>query len=477
MTEVEAAQEQETEQKGGFGSLGSIIWLLVLTWAAGIASRPLNDNSFLTHLATGRLILEEGRVPSRDPYTFTALGEPWTVQSWLASVAYAGFERLGGAVGLRLLIILVYLLAAALLWRLTRPAGSLLVRVALIAGALFVATGLWTERPYMVGVIGVALVLLALDGEFPWWGLLPLMWVWGNSHGSFVFAIVLVALVVLGGALDRGRRWRAVPEDERRVALAVVAGTVLAAAGPLGLRVLTFPFTAADRSDIFQEVIEWQAPTFRSTSELSFLLFALVAVLALARWAREWCLILPAVAFLGASLYSQRNIVLATVVLVAAFAKVVPGVGTLRGDDRPGLGRPMGVLIGVLFVLVSANTLLTPPNAVEDYAARPVAWLRSAGLDDVRVATDVPEGNFLQALDGATGEVFIDDRFDMMPPDVFDDYLTLLRSGPRWEDVLDEHDIDVVVWRRSLPTSSLLATSADWRVGFSDATWMVAVRR
>ena len=45
------------EERGGFGSLGSILLLLVLTWAAFLALVPLNDNSFFTHLATGRIIL------------------------------------------------------------------------------------------------------------------------------------------------------------------------------------------------------------------------------------------------------------------------------------------------------------------------------------------------------------------------------------------------------------------------------------
>ena len=101
MTTATSEDGPDTERRGGFGSLGSIIGLLVLTWAAALASGPLNDNSFFTHLATGRLILDEGRVPTEDPYTFTAVGEPWTVQSWLAAVAYAGFERMAGTLGLR----------------------------------------------------------------------------------------------------------------------------------------------------------------------------------------------------------------------------------------------------------------------------------------------------------------------------------------------------------------------------------------
>jgi len=467
----------EAAEARTFGSLGSIIGLLVLTWAAGLASRPLNDNSFFTHLATGRIILEDGRVPSRDPYTFTAAGEPWTVQSWLASVAYAGFERLAGEMGLRLLLLMVFLVAGWLMWRLTAPAASLLVRTCLVSAALLVGTGLWSERPYMIGVIGIAVVWLALDGSFPWWSPLPLLWVWGNVHGSFVLAVVLVAIVLAGGALDRGRdRWRAVPQHERRTAAAAAVGTLLVAAGPLGLRALTFPLVAAQRGDVFAEVTEWQAPEFRSPSEVAFLALALFTVAALARWSRSWQLVLPAVAFLGAALYAQRNVVSAAVVLVAVAARVVPAVGTLRGAERPKVGRAAATVMGVALVLVSLATLVTPASAVQDYAARPLAFLASSGVEG-RVATDVLNGNLLEVLDGPERQVFVDDRFDLLPDPLFEDYLTLLRGRPGWGGVLDERSIAAVVWDRREPLGSLLSESSGWRIAYSDPTWIVAVRR
>lgn len=462
---------------GGFGSLGSIMGLLALTWAAGLAAAPLNDNSFFTHLATGRLILETGSVPSTDPYTYTAAGEPWTVQSWLASIAYAGAERLAGPLGLRLLLLLVFGLAAWLLWRLTEPATSLLVRFGLTTLALLVATGLWTERPYMVGVVGIALVWLATEGGVPWWSMVPLMWIWGNAHGSFVLAPALVALLVVGGALDRrSRRWSDVPDQERRVGLAVVGGMLLTAAGPLGLRALTFPLVAAQRSDVFKEVTEWQAPRFRSPSELAYLAFVVLALVVLARWGRSWRTILPAAAFTAASLYAQRNIVIASVVLVAVCARTAPSVGTLRSADRPRLGRPAAAVVAVLLCLVVASTLLTPPSAVDDYAAAPIAWLDATDVEG-RVATDLLNGNFLEVLDGARGAVFVDDRVDVLPDDVFADFLELQRGGRRWGMVLERHDVDAVVWSGSAPLASLLRADDGWVVSFSDARWIVAERR
>lgn len=482
MTGVEAPERTDAEElgdpRGEFGSLGSIVGLLALTWGAALASRPLNDNSFFTHLATGRLILEDGRVPTRDPYTFTASGEPWTVQSWLASVAYASFERLAGTVGLRLLVLLVFLAATWVLWRLSRPATSVVARLAIVSSALLVASGLWSERPYMIGVIGLGLVWLALEDEVSWWWVLPLMWVWGNSHGSFLLAPALVAAVVAGGMLDRGRRWwRDVPASERRTAAAVAGGCVLVTVGPLGLRALTFPLVAARRGDVFRHVTEWQAPTFRSASELAYLGLLVVSVVVLARWGRSWRLLLPAAAFVAGSLYAQRNVVSSVVILVAVLSRVAPSVGTLRTRDRPALGRPVAAITSALLVLVLLSTLMAPARALDDYAVRPLAWLDVTASEPSRVASDVLTGNLLTVLDGPAAEAFIDDRFDMVPDDVFEDYLTLRAAGPDWWMVLDERDVGLVVWSARAPLASALRADDRWRTAYADGDWIIACRR
>lgn len=456
----------------GFGSLETICGLLVLTWAAVLASFPLNDNSFFTHLATGRLILDEGRVPSTDPYTFTAAGEPWTVQSWLVSVVLGAGEQVGGAVGLRAVVLVLFLVAAGVLWALTRPATSILPRVLVVSLALFVVSPLWNPRPFMVGVIALGLVVLALDGRVPVVALVPLLWVWANSHGSFPLAFVLVVTTLVGRRLDHlplHRAWR--------VLGAISLGTLLAPIGPLGLRVLTFPIKAVTRSGALTEIAEWQPPNFQSVGERAFFVLAVVTMLALIRRPR-WSVALPAVVFLAAGLLAQRNIVMAVMVLTPVVASAVGPVGTLRGTDRPRLGVAFA---GVCSVVLAGTGLLaatTPTNALVGHPDRAVAWLSATEVvDPARLGAQDRVGNLLEVLDGPDADVFVDDRVDMLPEQVFEDELVLVRGRPGWSEVLDLHDIDVVLWERQEPLGSLLAVSPDWRVVFSDRTWTIACRR
>ena len=93
--------DEATPRPGWAPTLDHILVLGLVIVALRIGLQPLVDNSFLTHLSTGRLILDHGAIPRHDPYSWTAHGDPWTVQSWGASVVYAGLERWFGLAGIR----------------------------------------------------------------------------------------------------------------------------------------------------------------------------------------------------------------------------------------------------------------------------------------------------------------------------------------------------------------------------------------
>ena len=93
------------------------------------------------------------------------------------------------------------------------------------------------------------------------------------------------------------------------------------------------------------------------------------------------------------------------------------------------------------------------------------------------MATQETVGNLLELLHGTDARAFIDDRVDMYPASVVDDFLTILRGRPGWQQVLDEDRIDVVVWDAHEPLTSLLAAEPDWRIPYNDGRFVVACRR
>jgi len=93
------------------------------------------------------------------------------------------------------------------------------------------------------------------------------------------------------------------------------------------------------------------------------------------------------------------------------------------------------------------------------------------------VATNDTTGNYLELLYGTNARAFVDDRVDMYPKGVVTDLVTLLHGQPGWNQVLDDHQVNVVLWERGQPLPELLAQSSDWRTVYEDGQAVVACRR
>ena len=120
---------------------------------------PIKDNSAFTHLATGIHMVAKGwwpSIPRVDPYTYTALGHDWVVQSWLASWAVGLAERLFGLHAVLFLSGCAYALTAGLMGSLARTRSAPRT-AAVVALTLTVASQFWAPRPLMVGLICFAL--------------------------------------------------------------------------------------------------------------------------------------------------------------------------------------------------------------------------------------------------------------------------------------------------------------------------------
>ena len=477
---LDGAPSPAAATEDGTGSDGGVTWnriiaLLFAIVGLRVGLAPLSDNSFFTHLATGRIIVSGQGIPRVDPYSFTAQGDPWTVQSWLASVLYAGLEDAVGLVGIRILIGLCTMLLALLVWRLTRPAELLVGRLCIAVPVLAIGTTRWVERPLIFGLLFLAAVLLALEDELdPRW-LVPIMWLWVNIHGSFPLGLVAIGAFGLGRLLDRER-----PTLELRVAGWAALGTALGAINPLGIDLLTFPLGLLERREAFSRIAEWQAPTWQDWGERFFAVQLLVAVVLLLWRGRSWRTAVPLVIFGLAAVTSSRNILQASLVLVPGMAASARGLGSIDGREALAILRPVRIALVALLVLVAAIGLSQPDTSLSDYPTESVAWLHDRGelgIDD-RVVTRDFVGNFLEAAYGPDEvRVYLDDRVDMYPIDVIADYSILIDPEGDYGAVLERADATAVIWDKDTPFADWLADPDNgWRIAFDDEDlWVVAL--
>jgi hypothetical protein len=371
------------------------------------------------------------------------------------------------------LVALVAAFLAALVWRLTAPAHSLVGRLVIVVLVVAVGKGYWVERPLLFGLLALVAVLYSAEGRLdPRW-LVPVMWLWVNVHGSFPLGIVALVALAVGRALDR--------ESAARELAALrwgVVGVVIGAVNPLGPRLLTFPIELLTKQDVLRQIVEWQAPRFTTFSERMFLIESLLAIVLLVRRPR-WRTALPLVVFLAAALLGARNVVVASIVLVPGLVDGLRGVGSLVGDERRAIYRPMAMVLCAATILVAIVQLDDPLARLRtQYPVAAVDRAEALGLvgSDKHLVTEDFVGNYLEARFGRAAQAFIDDRYDMFPEDLVDDSSALLRGSPGWQQVLTKYRIDAVLWETREPLAQLLQSSPTWRVVYVDKDWLLAVR-
>ncbi len=442
------------------GSLGAIMGLVGAA-AALVASRPLSDNSFLTHLATGRLILDRG-VPTDNPFLFTGTGFP--VPSWWWSVLLAGTERVAGPAGIRILTAAVAFVLGAVLVRLTRPTGAaqrqgLLATVLPASLALFCVFHFLSGRPHLAGFLLLALALLVWnEHRSPWW-IVAIFAVWVNVHGSWLYGVAVVGLFGLARAID-DRRLR--PRDVWAVGASLLGVVIGGALYPTAFQIVLLPTRQ------FGDPVEREAlQAYREWAHVSFdqpMLWALIA--------------LGAVALVGAlrhRRFASAGVVVAMMVMGWSGARLVPiaavslvPFAAVALRDVGSLGLPSGVWVrrswAVSIALIAAtitSCVATPAYQMDRYPVAAVDWLEARGLvaDRTRVLSHDYVGNYLEWRYGAEANAYVDDRPDAA---TLVQYRRILRLEDGWRDEFDAVDPQVVLWRTDSPLTEELRDSDDW---------------
>lgn len=294
-----AAQEACSPPNPGvrFDPARAIWWLGCVGSGVIMSRRQLTDYDLPWNLATGRLLLERGRIPSVDELAYTARPLRYVEVFGDASL-FALYSRTGAA-GLQVLCAGIGLLAVALLHVRTARLGAL--RWLWGALGLFALSDWCVMRPVMFSWLAILLTLGALDahrrdpeqrrGRAALASLVPLFFLWANVHGFVALGVPLVlayaayrALVArivawfghagpLGPALD-GRGWR-------YTGIVAALATAAACINSMGPRLLLGPFRLNER---FDQITEWARPSLQYfVSDQPFL--SLWFLLSLALWA------------------------------------------------------------------------------------------------------------------------------------------------------------------------------------------------
>jgi len=455
-------------------------WLVVATLALfglRVGLQPIHDNSMLLHLRTGIDMARTGHVPRTDPYSFTAPHHPWVIQSWFAELLYGIAYRLGG---IHLVVVEQGLLMASLAGVVASIARAGTTARTMASAGITVGAGvaLWSQRPLLFGLLALALVILVVERRrSPWW-LLPIGWVWVNTHGSFPLGLLWLGAVYVGSLFDQRRR----PRHLEPYLAAFVGSLVLGAVNPIGPRLIAFPLVVESKHAVFATIVEWRSPNFQQAEGLFALVFFSLALLVLLRRGGPWGDILAVVGFLALGLVSVRNLAPAAVVLAPALGRALrPKNGAPVGEAVGPVARPvklLAVVLALAAVVFFAAAYRTSGLNLRSYPVGAEVYLRAHGmLDGRRIATQDYVGDYRELVERVNpSKVFIDDRYDMYPASVSADYDRLLAARPDAVSVLAKWEIQVVMWGRNAGLPDELRLAGGWRTVYSDRLWQVLVK-
>jgi hypothetical protein len=245
------------------------------------------------HMLTGRLVLETGRVPAADPFSFTYQGAPWTNWEWLAGVLLHLAWSAAGPLGLVLLRALAFggtVVVALRHWRRlggrsleTLEAGRELAATLVGAALLLAVQVRVADRPHTYAFLFLAGTHALSTRLRERWSrpaaaaLVALFVLWVNFHPSWMLGMGLCGAVFADGVLADLRR------EGMRAALARNRGRIalvaLVAASALLTPNADHFFTAL--SDIFRRQVsrEWEPLwTFLSLTQIPLMTFLAIAL-------------------------------------------------------------------------------------------------------------------------------------------------------------------------------------------------------
>ncbi|HVF33130.1 MAG TPA: hypothetical protein VM933_08845, partial [Acidimicrobiales bacterium] len=313
-----------------------------------------------------------------------------------------------------------------------------------------------------------AATVLVVERRRPWWWLVPIVWVWVNSHGSFVLGLGWLVLVAIGERLDGRSRPDVLPWLG-----GFAAGLAVACLNPLGPRLLVFPVAVVSRREAFAHVAEWRSPSFQGAAGVFTLLCLVGVVVVVARSRPPWRDLLPLAGFVLAALAAQRNLPMAGVVAAPVLARCLRPTETVGDDRRPEVHLAIAGVLGVLGALFLA---LAATGAAFDLDGYPVQAARLVDPGAKVATTDIAAG-YLILERGEDARVLMDDRVDLHPVRLAKDYVRLLDGKPDALALLDRYGADAVLWETDTALHAQLAASGSgWRrVGVRDG-WGAWVR-
>ncbi|MCH8827950.1 MAG: hypothetical protein IID45_00070 [Planctomycetes bacterium] len=474
--------------------------------------RPVWHTDVWGHLAYGRLIWESGTIPESEPFMPLASGVPMTDTAWLSQIIGYGAHQLFGIAALQFLLAAAITACVGILaYRSYRRTGSFPLTLA--GCGLF----LWVEwqqligiRPQLAGLV-CFLMLFALLTSRHWqranWFLIPLLFAgWANLHGSFPVGLGLLAVYCVGRGCDVVRRNRRTTWSGRFFAafrdrkvrryfllLELAAAAVLLNPYGVGLYTAVLQFSHSPNLSV---LIEWDPLVLRMAQGQAAAAAAVILIVLYRISPRRVSFIEPLLllGLGGAMLWTSRMIVWWAP--VAVYYAVLHGSAVLR-QRRTSQALPEPSPSNSLWAVVSLG-MIWIFFAYTPFGFRVVHGLESTPQQSLSAQTPIaavdylndnpPRGQIFNTYESGdylvwkgppSLQVFVTSHAHLVPREVWEDYLRIIRLDAGWETTLDRYGVNTVVLNPAVndELAEQLRSKADWQIAYEDNRSVIFVRK
>jgi hypothetical protein len=464
------------------------LFLAVFARSAGLQSL-LGDGDTGWHIRAGELVLQTGRVPVADPFSFSRPGQPWFAWEWGADALFALCYRWRGLGGVAAMAGVVLALAAAVVFaRMLRREVGLWIALAFSLAAASASSIHYLARPHVFSILlyAVALAVIEEDVRHPgWrvWTLVPLAALWANLHAGFAMLPATLALAALCGRSGTRPRYAL-------LAAASGAATLL---NPYGWRLHEHIFGYLNSSWILDHVREFQSPSIRAEGAVVFALLLLGAVAVAGRAGRLEAALVLVWGF--AALRSARHVPFFAMVgaPVAASACAAwwrrhsesahpQSPGRILWDLSQDLGRRWrfsawcpAAAAALLFVTAGAGAGF-PESRFPVVAVERNARFLAPPAEMPRVLTSDQWADYLIFRLYPRQRVFVDGRSDFYGASLGQEYGTLMAAESGWRELLGRYGFSLALLPNDWALSTVLDREPGWRLVYRDPVAVLYAR-
>jgi hypothetical protein len=463
--------------------------------------KALIDGDTFWHIKAGLTMLEKGSLLTRDIFSHTAYGSPWTAHEWLSEIFMAEAHRLGGLPGVVILYFFIASLSFWLLFKIAlRYAGEWIALLCMLVAFSFSLSHLLARPHIFSWLFGVITLYLLLEGGRKLYFLPLITALWANFHGGFILGLALQGIYLAGPFVDhviaeKKPALRSFWSRQKRPLLVLLFSLLASGINPFGYHLLIFPFLVT--SDIFSRGIgEWLPPDMQQEIFFRFYLLGILLLLSLPKIPTNWTNRLLILFFFNEALVHQRNISIASIFLTPCLAGMLNSLVQnlplpLSKRNTPNhlrLSPLSGPMAGfVLFTgLIAAGSPAFPigqklagaliPVPEKKHPIAAVQFLNEHPLPGNMFNKYGWGGYLIYGLKPAQ-KVFIDGRADMYGEKIFGDYRKIVGIEKEIDELLENYEIGWILFPPDTPLFRYLMATGRWREIYRDDQAAILLRK